>query len=168
MSRPRLNRCLQGPLSLCQVLRREREKTTNMFLVQDPGFTLESTVTSAMWFSAHVVLNRTELLCSVRSTLCHMKLMPPQNTTHFLCMRHDLLNLSRTFSNSRKLDFVLHRIDHCTRLVVINPRHCVRHDNFSFCVNFLEFPTVLSSTSHCALHFLSANSHDAHVPSTWD
>ena len=87
-----------------------------MLMVQDLGFTLKSTVTDAMWFSAHVVLNRTELLCHVRSThvrstFCHMRVVLPQNTVYmrhdvpnlFLFIRHYLLNVFHIFSNSRNL-----------------------------------------------------------------
>ena len=104
----RLNRVASQPVfarSTVTVSGFERnERATNMFMVQDPGFTLKSTVTSAIWFSANVVLNRMELLFHVRSTFYHMRLMPPQKTTHSVCMRHSLLNLSRPFSKSGKLD----------------------------------------------------------------
>ena len=77
MSRSRPDPCVQGPLSLCQVSTRER--TSNMFMVQDIGFALKSTVTGALRFSENVVLNRMELLCHVRSTICHVRYYSAKN-----------------------------------------------------------------------------------------
>ena len=125
MSRPRFNPRLQGPRSLVSGF--EKRENNKRAQVQDPGFTLKTTVTSAMWFSAHVVLNRMELLCHVMSTFGHMRLVPPQNTTHSVCMRHDLLNsflfmrhdflnLSRIFFNLKETCLVHDNMDHCARL----------------------------------------------------
>ena len=94
----------------------------------------------------------------------HMRLMLPQNTTRSVCMRHDLVNISRIYFILKETSLVLDNIDHCTRLVVINPRHCVRHDNCApFCsrksitilCTFSRQPlTVLfiCSRNHCARH----------------
>ena len=41
----------------------EKRERTYMLMVQDPRFTLKSTVTTQKRFSANVVLNRMELLC---------------------------------------------------------------------------------------------------------
>ena len=42
----------------------ERRERTNMFMVQDPGFTLKSTFNGATRF-VHVVHDKMELLCHV-------------------------------------------------------------------------------------------------------
>ena len=42
----------------------EKRERTNMFMVQDPGFTVKSTVNGATRF-LHVVHDRVELLCHV-------------------------------------------------------------------------------------------------------
>ena len=176
----------------------EERGRANMLTVQDPGFTLKSTVTGAMWFSAHVVLNRMELLChvrstQVRSTFCHVRLIhhktPPTLcacvTTFSTCFhasrffrlvsvlasRSSQLVSHLFFFKLRETWLLLDNIDHCTRLVVINPRHCVRHDNFIVLSDFSKFPTLPGNTSQSSARFLvdlslclqnfSATSHDA-------
>ena len=108
-----------------------------------------------------------------RSTFCHVRLMPPQNTTHscvhasrssqlvscscvtifstcFLFVRHDLLNFFPIFCNSGKLDSCSTTlINHCVRFVVINHRHCVRQDNFIMFIEFFKisnFPMTFLAT----------------------
>ena len=72
-----------------------------------------------------------------------------------LFMRHDILNLSRIFFKLRETWHLLDNIDHCTRLVVvINPRHCVRHDNFIVLSDFSKFPTLPGNTSQSSARFL--------------
>ena len=73
--------------------------------MRDPGVALMLLVTNAAWFSlrghcADVVSNSMELPC-------HMILMPPQNTTLRVHSLHDLLNLFRVPSDSKKLDLAL-------------------------------------------------------------
>ena len=112
---------------------REEIERTDIFMVQVPGFTLKSTVTGAMRLSAHVVLNRMELLCHVwlthmRSTFRHMRLMPPQITTQSLFRRHDLL----MFTVSVFVEKKIHRSQSSARSL-INPSRCPS--------NFLSVPS---------------------------
>ena len=59
MSRPYLTVLARSTVTVTVGLREERKrKKTNMLMVQDPGFTLNSTVTCAIRFGAHVVLIR--------------------------------------------------------------------------------------------------------------
>ena len=59
-----LNRVLPMYAVSTVVVGSERRERTHMFMVQDPGFTLKSTVNGATRF-VHVVHDRLELLCHV-------------------------------------------------------------------------------------------------------
>ena len=85
----------------CVRFREEREKT-HIVMVQDPGFTLKSTVTSAVWFSSHITLNKRKLLCHGRST---PREIDASTKHHPLCVHASLSSqLVLQLSHSGKLD----------------------------------------------------------------
>ena len=91
-----------------------------------------------------------DLFMHVRSTICHMRLMPPQNTIHSVCTRHDLLNLFLFMSHDiLNLFMFMRHDDHASRpsqLVFVHAsRHSqlflfTRHDLLNLFAGITYFP----------------------------